>query len=180
NRMTTEALDELLKLEQAVSEARAAASAGAAVLSVELLSSAPAARLNGLAIEGKLSVPVSEPKSLELEGIGTVSVMPPASGEAAQARLRAAEQDLGAFLAEVGYDTPLAAKEAAEAYRESEQEAARLAAQLEATCPEDAALGIAAGLEALRGTLASETRPGAIAAQKDSDDYAESIEDAWQ
>src|SRR5690606_16835100 len=47
NRMTADAHSELLDLEQAVAEAQAAVSAGAAVLSVELLPSAPAARLNG-------------------------------------------------------------------------------------------------------------------------------------
>ncbi|WP_199504498.1 AAA family ATPase [Qipengyuania sp. YIM B01966] len=180
NRMTADAHSELLNLEQTVAEAQAAASAGAAVLSVELLPSAPAARLNGAAVEGGLRVLVSEPQSLELDGFGTVSVTPPASGEPAQARLRAAEQDLAAFLADVGCATPLAAKEAAQAHRDATQASALLAAQLKAACPEDAALGIGAGLESLRGALASETRPGASATPKDGAAGAEDVDDAWQ
>lgn len=179
NRMTPDAHSDLLNLEQTVVEAQAAASAGAAVLSVELLPSAPAVKLNGALVEGSLRVPVSEPQSLELEGIGSVSVTPPASGESAQARLRAAEQDLAAFLADVGCATPLAAKEAAQAHRDATQAAALLAAQLESACPEDAALDIGAGLESLRGALASETRPGASASPA-APAGAEEVDGAWQ
>lgn len=180
NRMTADAHSELLNLEQTVAEAQAAVSAGAAVLSVELLPSAPAAWLNGAAVKGGLRVLVSEPQNLELDGIGTVSVTPPASGEPAQARLRAAEQDLTAFLADVGCAKPLAAKEAAQAHRDATQATALLAAQLEAACPEDAALGIGAGLESLRGALASETRPVASITPDDGAAGAEDVDDAWQ
>lgn len=178
NRMTADAHSALLNLEQTVAEAQAAASAGAAVLSVELLSSAPAARLNGAAVEGSLHVVVSEPQNLELDGIGTVSITPPASGQPAQARLRAAEQDLAAFLADVGCATPLAAKEAAQAHRDATQATALLVAQLEAACPEDAALDISAGVESLRGTLASETRPSAT--PDECATGAEDVDDEWQ
>lgn len=180
NWMTPDAHSELLNLEQTVAEAHAAASAGAAVLLVELLPSAPAVKLNGALIEGSLRVPISEPQSLELDGIGSVSVMPPASGEPAQARLRAAEQDLAAFLANVGCATPLAAKEAAQAHRDDTQAVVLLAAQLEAACPEDAALDIGAGLEILRGALASETRPGASASPGIGAAEAEDVDGAWQ
>ena len=180
NRMTADAHSELLNLEQTVAEAQAAVSAGAAVMSVELLPAAPPVRLNGAAIEGGLRVLVSEPQILELDGIGSVSVTPPASGEPAHARLRAAEQDLAAFLADVGCATPLAAKEAAQAHRDATQATALLSAQLEAACPEDAALDIGAGLESLRGALASESRPDSSATQNDSADGAEDGEDAWQ
>lgn len=180
NRMSADAHGELLNLEQTVAEAQAAASAGAAVLSVELLPSAPAARLNGAGVEGSLRVLVSEPQSLELDGIGTVSVTPPASGEPAQATLRAAELDLAAFLADVGCATPLAAKEAAQAHREATQASALLEAQLKTACPEDSALGIGAGLEALRGALASETRPIASATPDDGAAGAEDVDNAWE
>jgi hypothetical protein len=180
NWMTPDAHSELLNLEQTVAEAHAAASAGAAVLLVELLPCAPAVKLNGALIEGSLRVPISEPQSLELDGIGSVSVMPPASGEPAQARLRAAEQDLAAFLANVGCATPLAAKEAAQAHRDDTQAVVLLAAQLEAACPEDAALDIGAGLEILRGALASETRPGASASPGIGAAGAEDVDGAWQ
>ncbi|MCW0199817.1 AAA family ATPase [Sphingopyxis sp.] len=180
NWMTPDAQSELLNLEQTVAEAHAAAFAGAAVLLVELLPSAPAVKLNGALIEGSLRVPISEPQSLELDGIGSVSVMPPASGEPAQARLRAAEQDLAAFLANVGCATPLAAKEAAQAHRDDTQAVVMLAAQLEAACPEDATLDIGAGLEILRGALASETRPGASASPGIGAAGAEDVDGAWQ
>lgn len=180
NWMTPDAHSELLNLEQAVAEAQAAASAGAAVLLVELLPSAPAVKLNGALVEGSLRVVISEPKSLELDGIGSVSVIPPASGEPAQARLRAAEQDLAAFLADVSCTTPLAAKEAAQEHRDATQAVVLLAAQLAAACPADAALDIGAGLESLRGVLASETRPGASALPDKGAAEAENVDGAWQ
>src|SRR3546814_14945215 len=109
-----------------------------------------------------------------------MSIIPPASGEPAQARLRAAEQDLAAFLADVGCATPLAAKEAAQAHRDATQAVTLLAAQLEAACPEDAALDIGAGLASLRGALASETRPGAHAPPDLGAAGAEEVQAAWQ
>src|SRR3546814_11856603 len=109
-----------------------------------------------------------------------MSIIPPASGEPAQARLRAGEQDLAAFLADVGCATPLAAKEAAQAHRDATQAVALLAAQLEAACPEDAALDIGAGLESLRGALALETRPGASASPDIGAAGAEDVDAAWQ
>src|SRR3546814_5762266 len=71
NRMTPDAHSELLNLEQTVAEAQAAASAGAAVLSVELLPSAPAVKLNGALVEGSLRVPVSrsEEHTSELQAL---------------------------------------------------------------------------------------------------------------
>src|SRR3546814_15992958 len=109
-----------------------------------------------------------------------MSIIPPASGEPAQARLRAAEQDLAAFLADVGCATPLAAKEAAQAHRDATQAVALLAAQLEAACPEDAALDIGAGLESLPGALALETRPGARASPDLGPARAGAVRAAWQ
>src|SRR3546814_13026941 len=105
-------------------------------------SSAPAVKLNGARVEGSLRVPVSEPQSLELDGIGSMSIIPPASGEPAQARLRAAEQDLAAFLADVGCATPLAAKEAAQAHRDATQAVALVPAHHEAHRTTEAAPAI--------------------------------------
>src|SRR3546814_12570758 len=89
-----------------------------------------------------------------------MSIIPPASGEPAQARLRAAEPDLAAFLADVGCATPLAAKEAAQAHRDAPQAVALLAAQLAAPCPEAAAPDLRAGLESRPGAPAPATGPG--------------------
>ncbi len=180
NRMTRSAHNQLLSLEQAVTEAQAAVSAGAAILSVDLLPSAPAVRLNGAPVEGNLHVMVSEAQTLDFDGIGSVSVTPPASGEPAQARLRAAQQDLAAFLADVTCATPLAAKEAAQAHQDAKHAVALLAAQLEATCPEDTSLGIGAGLEALRGALASQARPKTGAPPERDTDSAKDADEVWQ
>lgn len=180
NRMTPDAHSQLLSLEQAVTEAKAAVSAGAAALSIDLLPSAPSVRLNGAPVEGNLRVLVSEAQSLDFDGIGSVSVTPPASGAPAQARLRAAEQDLAAFLADVTCATPLAAKETAQAHRDATQAVLLLAAQLEAACPEDTSLGIAAGLESLRGALASEARPEAGVPPESGTDSEEDVDGAWQ
>jgi hypothetical protein len=87
-----------------------------------------------------------------------VAITPPASGAPAQARLRAIDQDLAAFLADVGCADAIAAKDAARARVEATQAVSLLTAQLAASCPADSELGIAQGLDAL-GALAAEERP---------------------
>ena len=159
--MTEAALDRLQKLERAVVERRSAATAGAATLQVRLEPAAPAALLNGVAVEGSARVAVTERQVLDLAGIGTVIVEPPAGGEAASATLRAAEQDLAGFLAQVGQATAEEARTAARVRSRMEQSEQTLAARLAAACPADPALKLAAGLKALRGALAGETRPDA-------------------
>src|SRR3546814_19829246 len=99
--MTPDAHSELLNLEQTVAAAQAAAYAGAAVLSVELLPSAPAVKPNGALVEGSMRVPASEPQSLELVGIGHMFNNQPVVGAPATYRLTAGESDRGASLADV-------------------------------------------------------------------------------
>ena len=82
-------------------------------------------------------------------GIGTVIVEPPAGGEAAQAALRAAEQDLAGFLAQVGRRRPNEARAAARVRSRMEQSEQTLAARLAAACPADPALKVAARVEGL-------------------------------
>lgn len=157
--MTEAALERLQKLERAVVERRSAATAGAATLQVRLEPAAPAALLNGATVEGSARVAVTERQVLEIAGIGTVIVEPPAGGEAALAALRATEQDLAGFLAQVGHASAEEARAAARLRSRLEQTEQALAARLAAACPADPTLKVAAGLKALRGALAGETRP---------------------
>ncbi|SDH44005.1 DNA repair exonuclease SbcCD ATPase subunit [Bradyrhizobium sp. Rc2d] len=178
-RMTPEASAQLQGLEQALAEAKAAATAGAAVLKVDLLQFAPQVRLNGAVVEGSARVFVTDIQTLEFDGIGSVAVLPPASGAPAQARLRAAEQDLAAFLADVCCADTMTARKAARVRVEAAQAASLLSAQLAASCPEDLELGIAAGLDPLRGALAAEERPSEITGDG-TDRIDGNIDEAWQ
>lgn len=181
SRMTPEANAQLQSLEQAVVEASAASSAGAAVLTIDLEQSAAVVRLNGTSIRDSKRVLVTEQQTLQFDAIGTVSVTPPASGEPARARLRAAEQNLDAFLADVGCANPNEAKEAARARVEATQAVALLTAQLATSCPEDTVLGIAAGLDPLRGALAVEDRPSVQVPVAASDEQSEGdVDRVWQ
>lgn len=175
--MTPEASRELQDLEQTVAETRAAAAAGAATLEIALLAAAPPARLNGEAVAWDIRTLVTEAQTLEIDGVGTVAITPPASGEPAQARHRAAEQDLTAFLAKVGFEDAASAREAARTRVDLAQRVARLTAELQAACPADDALDIAAGLDALRGALAEEERPSAANAAESEDEGA--LDEEW-
>ena len=160
--VTEEEVERLTDLERALMEARAAILAGAASLTVTLRPEAPEARLNGLTVEDGHSARVTEPQILELAGIGGVRVDPPPGGEAALAGLRAAEQDLTAFVTAKGHATPAEVRAAARARAQAAQTADMLAARLAVACPADPALGVGPGIEALRGVLAPEKRPAAI------------------
>ncbi|MCP3475686.1 AAA family ATPase [Bradyrhizobium sp. CCGUVB1N3] len=178
-RMTLEASARLQELEQTLVEAKAAATAGAALIKIDLLQTAPQVRLNGALVEGSSRVFVTDTQTLVFEGIGSVTVTPPASGAPAQARLRAVEQDLAAFLAEVGCTDTITAKETARARVEATQAVSVLSARLAASCPEDPELGIAAGLDSLRGALAATDRPAQLA--EDGTDRTEGdFEEAWR
>lgn len=178
--VTDDAIEQLQRLEQALVQARAAATAGAAVMEVALEPGAPEVRLNGVVVAEAVRAAVTELMTLGIPGVGTVRVEPPPSGEAALAALRAREQDLTDFLAALGADNTATAREAARARVRAEDTIGRLAAQLSATCPSDAALGIGAGLEALRGALAVETRPAALLPEAASSDPAFDPEAKWQ
>jgi len=159
--MTDAALERLQKLERTVVECRSAAAAGAASMEVRLEPAASAALLNGVAVEGSARLSVTERQVLDIAGIGTVIVEPPAGSEATLAALRAAEQDLAGFLAQVGHATAEEARAAARARARMEQSEQTLAARLAGACPADPMLKMPAGLEALRGALAGEARPDA-------------------
>ncbi len=178
--MTEAALDRLQKLERAVVEKRSAATAGAATLQVRLEPAAPAALLNGVAVDGSARVAVTGKQVLDIAGIGTVIVEPPAGGEAALAALRAAEQDLAGFLAQVGHATTEDARAAARMRSRMEQSEQALAARLAAACPADPMLKVAAGLKALRGALAGETRPDASEMADAGVTPGEDVEARWE
>jgi energy-coupling factor transporter ATP-binding protein EcfA2 len=178
--MTEAALDRLQKLERAVVERRSAATAGAATLVVRLEPAAPVALLNGVTVEGGARVAVTERQVLDIAGIGTVTVEPPAGGEAALAALRAAEQDLAGFLAQVGHATAEGARAAARLRSRLEQSEQALAARLAAACPADPMLKVAAGLKALRGALAGETRPAPDATPDAGMTHGEDAELRWE
>jgi DNA repair exonuclease SbcCD ATPase subunit len=116
---------------------------------------------------------------LGIAGIGTVIVEPPAGGEAALAALRAAEQDLAGFLAQVGEATVEEARAAARRRSREEQREQALAARLAAACPADPVLRVAPGLKALRGALAGETRPDATALTEAGGAAGQDVEARW-
>lgn len=158
SRMDAAAVDRLRQLEDAESAARAQAEAGAATLTVTLEPGAPQILLDGAPLtEG--AIRLSRPRTLSIPGIGTIAFAPPPSGEPALARLRAARRDLADFLASVGHDTPQAARTAGRARAIDEAELLGLRTRLKAECPADAALGIPAGIDPLRGALAGVERP---------------------
>lgn len=177
--MTLEASARLQELEQTLVEAKAAATAGAVLLKIDLLQTAPQVRLNGVVVEGSSRAFVTDTQTLEFEGIGSVAVTPPASGAPAQARLRAVEQDLAAFLAEVGCTDTITAKETARARVEATQAVSVLSARLAASCPEDPELGIVAGLDSLRGALAAIDQPTQLA-EDGTDRREDDFEKAWR
>lgn len=152
-------LGDLDRLERAVLEARAAAEAGAATLAITPESEAPEAWLNGDRLKGAHVLPVTRRQSLQIEGFGTVTVEPPASGDIADARWRAAEQELAAALQRLGHTTVQDVRAAVRARREVEQACDSLRARLNAECAADPELGLAAGLDALRGWLSTQERP---------------------
>ncbi len=178
--MTEAALERLQSLERAVVERRAAATAAAATLQVELRPGAPATLLNGVAIEGDTRVPATERQVLDIAGVGTVTVEPPAGGKAALAAWRAAEQDLAGFLAQVGQASMDEARAAARLRNRLEQAGQALAARLAAACPADPALGAATGLNALRGALGGEDRPDPGALAPAGETSGEDAEARWE
>lgn len=158
SRMDAAAMDRLRQLEDAESAARAQAEAGAATLTVTLEPGAPEILLDGVPL-GEGAIRLSRPRTLAIPGVGTLAFAPPPSGEPALARLRAARRDLADFLSGVGQDAPQAARAAGRARAIDEAELLGLKTRLKAECPADAALGIPAGLDPLRGALAGVERP---------------------
>lgn len=154
-----EQVERLDQLDRAVLDARSACEAGAAVIEVILEPGAVEVRVDGTVLLGDLRRAVAHPLSLVIDGVGRIDVTPPATGEAAAVRLRTAEQDLGALLAQIAYADVGAARAGARRRREAEAEHKALEARLSGECPADSALGLAAGLPALRAGLADIALP---------------------
>ncbi|MBA4095046.1 MAG: hypothetical protein C0489_13305, partial [Candidatus Accumulibacter sp.] len=138
----TEALERLDQLDRAVLDARSACEAGAAVVEVRLEPGAAEVRVDGELLHGDLRRAVAQPLSLVIDGVGRIDVTPPATGEAAAVRLRTAEQDLDALLAQIGYADVAAARAGARRRREAEAERRNLERRLSSECPADSALGL--------------------------------------
>ena len=158
-RMDEKALAHLRRLEEAEGAARAQAEAGAATLTLALEPGAPAVTLDGAPLVDGASIRLVGEARIVIPGVGAIGFAPPASGEHALARLRAASRDLADFLAASGHATPAAARAAGRLRARDEAELLGLSTRLKAECPADSALGIAAGLDALRGALAGLPRP---------------------
>ncbi|MFZ5730904.1 MAG: AAA family ATPase [Pseudomonadota bacterium] len=179
--MDEAASDDLDRLDRAVVQARSAAEAGAATVEIALQPGAPAPFMNGDPLPPDESVAVTETLRLSIPGVADVIIEPPATGELAQARLRAAEQDLQSFLERVGHASVTDARAAARKRNQAAQQAASLAVRLDAECAPDAGLEIGSGLEALRGFLAAQARPEEGAAAADSGQASlEELEAAYQ
>ncbi|MEP9355068.1 AAA family ATPase [Xanthobacter sp. KR7-65] len=158
-RMDEAAIQRLRQLEEAVGTARAQAKAGAASLTLALEAGAPEIRLDGMALADGATVRLTGARVLAIPGVGTLTFTPPPSGEAALARLRAAERDLADFIAGTGHDTPAAAHDGGRSRARDETELLGLVTRLKAETPADGTLGIGEGLEPLRGALAGVPRP---------------------
>lgn len=174
-------LDDLDRMDRAVVQARSAADAGAATVEIALQPGAPTPLMNGDPLPLGGPVAVTETLRLSIPGVAEVIIEPPATGEPAQARLRAAEQDLQSFLERVGHASVADARAAARVRTQVAQQATSLAVRLEAECAPDADLEIEGGLEALRGFLAAHPSPddGAAVAD-DGQSSSEELEVAYQ
>lgn len=162
SRMDEAADARLRKLEAAVIATRATLDAGAASLSVTLQPGA-AITLDGAPLESGTQISLTRDARIDIPGVGALAFRPPAGSDASLARHRAASDDLAAFLAAVGHADPAAAHAAARARTQDETALAALRSRLEAECPADPALGLPAGLDALRGALAGRDRPEPLA-----------------
>jgi energy-coupling factor transporter ATP-binding protein EcfA2 len=158
-RMTHAAASRLDALDREALEARSVVEAGAAMLDVRLEPGVAGVFLDGDAIQGEHKFTVSAPRELAVSGVGRFTIIPPASGETALARLRAAERDLADCLKTVGHPSAAEARLAARRRDDQAREAEALAARLISECPADAVLQITPGLEALRAALAGTLPP---------------------
>jgi DNA repair exonuclease SbcCD ATPase subunit len=177
NAVIASVLRKLEELETAVEQGRAAAQAGAATFRVDIASTVKDARLNGNSASGIIEGSITDALTFELPGYASISIEPASTGESAQSRLRAAEQDRNNGLARLGVSTIAEARARARDRAAAEQALATLNAQLGGICVADTGLGIAAGFESLRDTLASKQRPKAVdrtnATEKSADALSE-------
>lgn len=158
-RMDAKAAQRLDALERKLQEARSVVEAGAATVALALAPSAHGVTLDGAAVIADQAFVLSARRVLEAPGLGQLTMTPPASGETALVKLRAAEADLKAFLADVGHADIAAARTAAHARAELLAQEKSLTSELSLLCPTDAVLKIAAGYGALHAALAGQVRP---------------------
>jgi DNA repair exonuclease SbcCD ATPase subunit len=158
-RMDAKAAQRLEELARKRQEAKTSVEAGAATIALALSPSAQGVTLDGVAVTADQSFVLSARRDLEAPGLGRLTMTPPASGETARARLRAAEADMEAFLEAVGHTDMETARAAARARTQMQAEEKSLTSQLAVLCPADPALKIAAGYGPLRAALAGQERP---------------------
>jgi energy-coupling factor transporter ATP-binding protein EcfA2 len=159
--VTPSVLQALVDLNGRVAQAQAALEAGAPTLEVRLQPGAEdKVRLDGApAVQGRRLI--TEPATLEVLEIGDF-IFSPASGVAGQAAHRRATEDLDAALKRACVPNLDAARTVAERRRVAAERLMELEIRLEALCVADSALGLAAGLDALRGALGGIERPPAL------------------
>ena len=159
--VTPSVLQALVDLNGKVAQAQAALEAGAPTLEVRLHPGAAGkARLDGAApAEGRRLI--TEPATLEIPEVGDF-IFSPASGVAGQAAHRRATEDFDAALARAGVQNLDTARTVAEQRRVAAERLKEFEIRLEALCVADPALGVAAGLDALRGALGGIERPTSL------------------
>ncbi|WOB78516.1 AAA family ATPase [Brevundimonas nasdae] len=177
--LTPDALEQVEALERHRVETHSAATAGAATLRLGLLPKAPRVSWNGEAVAPNHSAPVIGRLAIDIDGVGTVTVEPPLGGQAAQAAMRAAVDDLNAFLAGNSVATVAEARSQARRRAQAEQVVDTLTRRLADSCPPDSVLGLGTGLDALRGFLVQEERPETGAASAAPSGEAEDDE-RWE
>lgn len=170
NPMNGRALETLEGLERRVLETRAAFEAGAATLEIDLDPGASGITLDQTPVSGGQRMLIAARTELAITGVGRFAITPPGGGTAAaEAGFRSARADLDAFLAKAGHPDAALARRAARDRAAMEGELKAAQAQLQAICPADPALGIEAGVDALRSALAGRQPPEPEAIEPNAD-----------
>lgn len=163
--MDADAAKRLAELEKKVVQTKAAVEAGATLLEINLTPSALGkVTIDGTAMRDDTKLAIDKVLTVVVPGSVELTLTPPASGEAAAAKWRAAEQDLANFLRGVGHGDIGAAHRGARIREDDLRDHRALSARLAAECPADPALGLAGGLDALRSGLSGEVRPSSTVA----------------
>jgi uncharacterized protein YhaN len=158
--VTPEDLEALQALQARETQAAATLAAGAPTVAL-LLDASAGGRVT---IDGEPPpghpVAVTRPLSIDIKGIGVITVAPAAAaGVTAETAHRRAHEDLLAALAKAGVSDVSAARAGAERRRVLQAELQTALVRLEAACPPDPDLGVAAGLGPLQAALQGRERP---------------------
>jgi len=146
------ALDVLVRLDRAATEARILFEAGAVAVDIELLGEVPLTIDGDGASAGRRDL--VRPTEIMLERVARIIVTPPnAGGLSAEANLRSADEALSSALEALGVSNHAAARSRAEQARGAAQEIATLKRQIETLCPGEAGLGLVPGSNALKALL---------------------------